>query len=187
MKSILFFAVTMSVFFVAASCESVPAEVEPPREGYSLRSIEESHIPYSILVARGEPGDTLIGIGSTRAANQTVARRVATLLALGDISTQLQAFVTIIINEYALTSENDNELVFLFKEAIIQVLSQTTIRGATVVYEFMDDYGYYWVVAMLDRDNSVMEIESAAVLASMQVPVFNADIFAVDRVNRFFD
>ena len=109
------------------------------------------------------------------------------MLAMGDLSMQLQAFVTILVNDYVASSGDDAGPALLFSETIIQVLSQATIRGATVVHEHTDEDGNFWVVIALDRNNSLMEIESAAMAASMQAPGFNADIFAMDRVDRAFD
>ena len=100
---------------------------------------------------------------------------------------QLQALVTIVINEHAITSEADPEKTILFREVAMQAISQSTLRGAAVVHEFMDEDGYYWVVATLDRGHSLMEIEAATGIASERAAGFDAGIFTMDRVGGIFD
>jgi len=179
-KKTLLFAAALSALFAAASCGSDPAKADPHIGGYGI-------VYYSVMAAANPHAGILVGIGTSRSANLSVARSVATLSALGQISVQLQSIVSVIIREYLETSGSDPSPAILFNEAIVRVISQTTIRGATVVREFMDDDGNYWVVVALDRGNSIKEIESAAAVASAQVLAFNADIFDMDRMNRVFD
>ena len=183
MKSTLFFLAAFAALFVAPPREWA---FDAPNGGHSPQA-ETRGVPRCVADAANGAGEMLAGIGSANWANMGVARRVATLLALGDISTQLQALVTIVINEHAITSEADPEKTILFREVAMQAISQSTLRGAAVVHEFMDEDGYYWVVATLDRGHSLMEIEAAAGIASERAAGFDAGIFTMDRVGGIFD
>lgn len=181
------FAAASIAFFVSAACGSSPAETVPPDE-VRAPAVADGFVPEAVMaLRRGASRDAVVGVGSARMASLSVSRNVAAALARRDISAQLQSFVAAMATERVAVSGADPDAAFAFVESVIQTLSQSRLVGSTVVYEYVDEDGYYWVVATLNRGNSVREIETAAGSAGALFPGFDAGMFSAERVNGFFD
>jgi hypothetical protein len=74
------------------------------------------------------------------------------------------------VRDYTETSEVDPDSTVSFQEVFTRALSSSTLQGASVVDEDMDEDGSYWCVVMLSKTAAVREINQAAAEARLRVP-----------------
>ena len=182
MKKTLFISLSIMTMLILLSCASTTSN----KSTSSGRSTTGG-VPQFVkdAVARAPEG-TLIGVGTANMPVLSASRTAAAQRARAEISRQMNTMVQDMQRDYIAASEVDHSAAIAFFESITVNLSRSQFSGASVVAEDMDDKNQYWVVVMLTKAATVIEINQAQAAAKLAVPAM-ASFIAEERMHEAFD
>ncbi|MCL2127363.1 MAG: hypothetical protein FWH38_03835 [Treponema sp.] len=196
MKKNLFIFLIVLAVVLAASCASTGKTTTTTVTTTTTTTTTEpatperkvnSGIPQFVKDAiKKTPEDALIGIGTARAASLSLARTTSATRARAEISRQMNTMIQDMVRDYSAGSEVDPQAALSFQENITVALSKSTLTGASIAEEDIDDNNNYWTVVVLSKASAVQEITQAQSAAKLAVPAM-ASFNAEDRMNAAFD
>ena len=151
----VFFAICLSLSII--SCASKP----PLSTGMPLEAAN---------ARRNAPEDVLVGIGNADLATLAMSRATAAARARAEIANTMNSIVQNMVRDYTAVSEVDPGAAMAFQESITTTLSRSDLSGSVIYWEGPDDYGMWWTVVYLSRENVVREISQAQAAARLAVP-----------------
>ncbi|MCL2809372.1 MAG: hypothetical protein FWD24_04815 [Treponema sp.] len=147
----------------------------------------DSRLPAEVRDAiRNAPENALVGVGTARMASLSQSRTISATRARAEISRQMDTIIQDMVRDYTAGSEVDHSAVISFQENITVALSQSRLQGSSIVDEIEDERGNYWTIIMLNKTNTVNEINQAVAAAKLRVPAM-ASFDAERRMNNAFD
>lgn len=181
-------AVVLAGAVLLASCAGTPSNGGSGSAKAAERLIKTSRaVPDFVKQAvKNAPEDVLVGIGMARLASTSQSRTVAVTRARADISRQLNTVVRDMVRDYQASSEVDPKSALAFQETMTVALSKSTLSGASVVDEDIDNDGAYWCVVQMNKANAEREVSQGAAAAKLAVPAAKS-FDAEARMNEAFD
>ena len=180
MKRTLLLVVAMTVVagLIATSCASSPSGSGGiPREMLDARR--------KVLAIEGD--NYIVGIGAAHLATTNQSKAQASNRAALDIVRQLELMVDYMGLDMSMNSEVDRQAALSLQLDIQRTLARQTIRGATVIEEYEDTNGKYWVAVRFSRNDAKREIANAVQAASrLAAPLAVAD-WAEGKMDRALD
>jgi len=192
MKKTFFVFVCLLAVILVVSCASTDNKsggasggtTAPANDG---RSVDNGIPQFVRNYLKNVPEDALVGIGTAKMALLNQSRTISSTRARAELSRQMNTIVRDMVRDYTAGSEVDHSAVLSFQENITVALSQAQLQGASIVDEGMDtSSGNYWTVIMLNKTNTVQEINQAVAAAKLAVPAM-ASFKAEERMNEAFD
>jgi len=183
MKKNLFVMCLLVILIMSCASNKSSSSSTPTSQGRQV----DSRIPSVVLdKIHNSPEDTLVGIGTARMASLNQSRTISATRARAEISRQMDTIVRDMVRDYTAGSEVDHSAVLSFQENITVALSQSRLQGSSIIDEVEDERGNYWTIVMLNKINTVNEINQAVAAAKLAVPAM-ASFNAEDRMNAAFD
>jgi hypothetical protein len=176
----LFVSVIVVAGLVATSCGSI-----------SAGSAGARGIPDKIRDARKNAlameGDMIVGIGTAYAGTVSTSRTMAAGRADMDIIRQLQVMVEYMAIDLQAGSEVDHDAALSFQLEIQRTLARQNLTNATIVEEYEDSNGQYWVAARYSRSAAKTQIAAAVEAANRLAPHAAVSDWALDKMDAALD
>jgi len=172
MKKVFLVALVAAIAFVAASCGTTQAAPQGDPVGDFISEAR-----------RTANENALLGIGTARHSNRSLATQTATARALADIARQLNVVVSNMITDYLAGSEAEPDAMLAFQESVTQTLAQERLVGTRPIAERMID-GEMVVVMELSPSNAATNIMTASESAAALAPHMGAAMWALDRMDQ---
>jgi hypothetical protein len=156
---------------VIADNKTETVELPAKKPVYIIERIIPENAPQDVREAVNKVlPDAVVGIGMAKMPNLAVSKTVARNYAFTDVVKQLNRITILLIQNFKGKETVNPDHEKTFHETLSVSLSKSTLNGVTFIYEAMDEYGNFWVVAQLNKNAVIEEFAAAQIDAKQAVP-----------------
>jgi len=134
--------------------ESASLEAAAPEASAVVveRKVAETVPDFVLEAVKNAPPDALLGIGTMKSSNLSLAMTMARTRARAEIARQINLVFVEMVRAYGVTSETDPETVQSFRERITVTISKADVKGSSILAEGDDEDGNWWVVVIMSKE-----------------------------------
>jgi hypothetical protein len=155
-------AIYGSTLFSCASGKKTEAnhtEVNNTETAHKIERKIAGNVPDSVKKAvLNAPDDVLIGIGSAKLSNLSMAQNTASARARAELAHQVNSLVVKMVAMHKIAIDVDPEKAVEFEETITVQIARANLVGTEMILRELDDDGVFWVVVTMKKENAAGEI-----------------------------